>query len=146
MTNKTRKIPFHKIRPLGGHVKVILEPLERLSDILEVVDNDRNKESMAREWGIIVELGTTAFSEVSPTPDHHVKVGDLAVFIRYAGQSMTDPEDKTIVYRMMNDTEIWGIVPKETLEAEGYDSSYAKQGLPEVVRAVRHSREARNNG
>lgn len=141
MTNRTRLIPFHRARPVGGRVKIILEPPERLSDIIEVVDVNADKEAATKEWGIIVEMGDDAFGPNSPNPDSKVKVGDLAVFNKYAGRGRADPNNKNVYYRTMNDIEVDEIVNKEILEEVGYDSSYAKKGIAEVKLAIDFQRD-----
>jgi co-chaperonin GroES (HSP10) len=124
MSKRTRVIPFHKGVPVGGRVTVILEPEEKLSDILEVVTDNPDREKYTREVGIITKIGPGAFGPHSPNPDPDVKVGDMAVFKKYAGHGFEDPNDKTIIYRTMNDDEVWQRIPKEVLEEVGYDSSY----------------------
>lgn len=143
MTKRSRKIPFEKARPVGGRVKVMLEPPERLSDIIEMVEDNRDKEALAKEWGIIVEMGDDAFSDNSPNPDKRIKVGDLAIFGRYSGRGTQDPNNKDVYYRWLSDVDIDSVIDKEELDSSGYNSEYAKVGIKEVSAAIKYAREAK---
>lgn len=125
MTQKrTHLIPWHTIRPVGGRVKVALEPQEKLSDIIEIVNNEQNEEKYTREHGIIMEIGEGAFGPSTPNPDDKIKAGDMAIFKKYAGHGFERKDDGTVI-RVMNDTEIWAYIPKEELDKVGYDASYS---------------------
>lgn len=130
-------IPWEKVKPVGARVRVVLEPLESLSSVLIVVNKDSDAESLAREHGIILEIGEGAFDANSPNPDSDIKVGDLAIFRQYAGMSFKNRDEKTII-RIMNDTEVWGRIDKEDLAKTGYDVSYA---YSEEVKALNRSIE-----
>jgi hypothetical protein len=52
----------------------------------------------------------------------------LAIFKKYQGHGFTDPNNKNINYRIINDDQVWAFVPKEKLDEYGYDHTYAQEG------------------
>ncbi len=130
MNKRSKKIPFHETLAVGGTIKVLLEPADRLSDIIDVVqlDTDKGVEELTREWGIIVDISPGAFGGQSPKPDSRIKVGDMVIFKKYQGHTFTDPNNDQVNYKFINDDQVWGFIPKSKLEEYGYDHTYAAEG------------------
>lgn len=133
--SQTSKIPFHLMHPLSGSLKVLLEPPEKLSDLIEVVDTQYEREKFTQQWGIILEIGPDTFS-----PRDRVRVGDMAVFDKYSGSKLDDPNNPGISYRTMKVEECFSFISKEDLDANGYDRSYVKKGahVRQLVAALDH--------
>lgn len=62
-----------------------------------------NKEKMACDAGVVLDMGEDAFAEYA---DKRVKVGSVVLFAKYAGAIVPGTEDRE---RIINDTDIYSI-------------------------------------
>lgn len=87
-------------------VKIVKEQKTRGGIIL--VDN--SVEHLAKEEGIVMELGPDVFIDSGPTTEAQVKIGDTVVFARYAGKQLTPDDGQGNELRVMRDVDIHCVV------------------------------------
>ena len=69
------------------------------------------REQAAVEYGTVVALGSTCFSEFGTTPENEgVVVGAKVSFAKYAGKTVKVEDTK---YLMLNDEDIIGVITNE---------------------------------
>lgn len=96
------------IRPTQFYVVVKLDPAEAMTNGgLIVPDTVQGKEQVAREKGVIMSVGPTAFPKET-WGDDPPKVGDRVMFARYAGTLFRDRE-KREDYRIFEDSQICAV-------------------------------------
>lgn len=71
-----------------------------------VLSTAGSREDMAREEGVVLSIGKSAFYD---TEGEDIKVGDLVVFARYAGKTLGKDRDGNEL-RVMKDIDICAIV------------------------------------
>lgn len=92
-------------KPTGHRVLVRVEQVERKTESgIIISDITADKEQIAQDSGVVVDLGNTAYSDQS---EPWCKVGDYVKFGRYAGQVIRPKEALDgVEYRVINDLDV----------------------------------------
>ena len=92
-------------KPTGHRILVRVEQVERKTESgIIIADITADKEQIAQDAGIVVEVGNTAYSDQS---EQWCEVGDYIKFGRYAGQVIRPKEaDDEVEYRVINDLDV----------------------------------------
>ena len=92
-------------KPTGHRILVRVEQVERKTESgIIIADITADKEQIAQDAGIVVEVGNTAYSDQS---EQWCQVGDYIKFGRYAGQVIRPKEaDDEVEYRVINDLDV----------------------------------------
>jgi chaperonin GroES len=92
-------------KPTGHRVLVKVEQVERKTESgIIIADITADKEQIAQDAGIVVEVGNTAYSDQS---EKWCDIGDYIKFGRYAGQVIRPRESNDeIEYRVINDLDV----------------------------------------
>jgi co-chaperonin GroES (HSP10) len=64
----------------------------------------------AVDRGVVLGIGSTAFKDFGVTP--WCAIGDVIVYSRYAGKTITDPQSKE-VYTIINDEDVIATIKEE---------------------------------
>lgn len=97
------------MKPLEFNVLVLPRVIQRQrASGIFVPENAAQREEEGGDEGLLVAISPLAFNEQDfPNPDAIPKVGDHAMFARYAGKSFVGKDGR--VYRVMKDKEILGV-------------------------------------
>mgnify|MGYP001415213937 CR=1 FL=1 len=91
------------IKLLLHHILVRLDEPELKTASGIILSLDEKKERKAVEYGVIVQVGPTAFIDYGRTPDI-VKIGDRICLNRYSGKEVIDSDDTS--YVILNDQDV----------------------------------------
>lgn len=95
-----------KIRPIGFYVMVLPDPVEEVSKGGIILPADEREKTVITQ-GKVVAIAEGAWSD--KPEGSYPKVGDKVVFAKYAGNTITDPDDGK-EYRLMLDEDIRAIL------------------------------------
>lgn len=98
------------LKPVGR--AVLVKPYlveERTAGGLILPDQVRNKDQLAEQRAVLIEVGPCAWRD-EPVP--RAKPGDKILFSKWAGYQAVGPADDE-VYRIVNDSDIFTIITKE---------------------------------
>jgi len=95
------------IKLLMHHLLIKLDEPELKTASGIIISVDEKKERKAVEYGIVVQVGPTAFIDYGQTPDI-VKVGDRISLNRYSGKSVVDSDETE--YLIVNDADVLCII------------------------------------
>ena len=92
-------------KPTGHRILVRVEQVERKTESgIIIADITADKEQIAQDAGIVVEVGSTSYSDQS---EKWCEVGDYIKFGRYAGQLVRPSESADErEYRVINDLDV----------------------------------------
>lgn len=96
-----------KIKPIGFYVLVLPDPVEEVSKGGIILQPD-DREKVVITQGTVVEIAEGAWSD--KPEGSYPRVGDRVIFAKYAGNTITDPEDDDKEYRLMLDEDIRAIL------------------------------------
>jgi len=97
------------IYPVGHRVLILPEQIEEKTEggIILHTGSQKAREEMAQINGVVVELGTTAYSD---QPSTWCELGDKVIFGKYSGLIYDGQDGKK--YRILNDLDVVAIVKK----------------------------------
>jgi co-chaperonin GroES (HSP10) len=95
------------IKLLLHHILVKLDEPELKTQSGIILAVDEKKERKAVEYGIVVQVGPTAFIDYGRSPDI-VKVGDRISLNRYSGKSIVDGDEQE--YVLVNDQDVLCVI------------------------------------
>lgn len=101
------------IYPVGHRILILPEQVEEKTEagIILHTGSQKSREEMAQVNGIVVEVGTTAYSD-QPSP--WCKAGDKVIFGKYSGLIYDGCDEKK--YRIINDLDVVAVVQKGNKE------------------------------
>lgn len=95
------------IKLLLHHLLVQLDEPELKTASGIILSLDEKKERKAVEYGVVIQVGPTAFIDYGRTPDI-VKVGDRISLNRYSGKSVVDVDEQE--YIIINDQDVLCVI------------------------------------
>lgn len=95
------------IKLLLHHILVKLDEPELKTQSGIILAVDEKKERKAVEYGIVVQVGPTAFIDHGRSPDI-VAVGDKICLNRYSGKEVVDSDDTS--YLILNDQDVLCVI------------------------------------
>lgn len=111
------------IIPMQFKLVVKMEAIEEKTDGgVYLPDQAKDKKSFEITRGTLVAAGPAAFSDYDQFPEHSriPQVGDRLWLNKYAGHQVKDKVQSTIAYRIIEDTDIVGIVDDSTDDAQKF--------------------------
>ncbi len=95
-----------KHRVMMDNVLLRIDTGDKVSAGGIIIETEGSRESMAREEGILEQVGSNAFSDYPE--EERPKVGDVVVFARYGGKTLGKYEDG-FERRVLQDTTILAV-------------------------------------
>lgn len=106
---------MRKYRPIRQciTVKISKQEFEKSAGGIIFVNETKEKESMAKEEGVILAMGEDMFPDSLPSNRPDVKIGDTVAFARYAGKQLVKEDADGCEIRVMLGKDILVVIEEE---------------------------------